>query len=42
MIPYTPLVISDLKNSIIKFPLRNRKERNKYLTNNIIREKEIN
>lgn len=42
MIPYTPLVISDLKNSIIKFPLKNRKERNKYLTNNIIREKEIN
>lgn len=42
MIPYTPLVISDLKNSIIKFPLKTRTKRNKYLTKNIVREKEIN
>ena len=28
----------ELKNSIIKFPLLKRNKRNKYLTNNIIRE----
>lgn len=35
--PFTPLD-SDIKNSIIKFPLLKRNKRNKYLTNNIIRE----
>ena len=37
-IPFTPLSISGLKNSIIKFPLRKRDKRNEYLTNNIVRE----
>lgn len=37
-IPYAPLSIAGLKNSIIKFPLRKRTKRNKYLTNNIVRE----
>ena len=37
MMPYTPLS-EDIKNSIIKFPLLKRNKRNKYLTNNIIRE----
>lgn len=36
-IPYTPLAIASLKNSIIKMPLITRNKRNKYLTNNIIR-----
>lgn len=35
--PFTP-IDSDIKNSIIKFPLHKRNKRNKYLTNNIIRE----
>lgn len=35
--PFTP-INSDVKNSIIKFPLLKRNKRNKYLTNNIIRE----
>jgi spore germination protein KA len=35
--PFTP-INSDTKNSIIKFPLLKRNKRNKYLTNNIIRE----
>lgn len=35
--PFTP-INSDIKNSIIKFPLLKRNKRNKYLTNNIIRE----
>lgn len=35
--PFTP-INSDIKNSIIKFPLLKRNRRNKYLTNNIIRE----
>lgn len=35
--PFTP-IDSDIKNSIIKFPLLKRNKRNKYLTNNIIRE----
>lgn len=35
--PFTPINI-DIKNSIIKFPLLKRNKRNKYLTNNIIRE----
>lgn len=35
--PYTPLS-EDIKNSIIKFPLQKRTKRNKYLTNNIIKE----
>ena len=37
MMPFTP-INEDIKNSIIKFPLINRKKRNKYLTNNITRE----
>lgn len=37
MIPYAP-ISSNIKNSIIKFPLLKRKKRDKYLTNNIIRE----
>lgn len=37
MMPFTP-IDSDIKNSIIKFPLLKRNKRNKYLTNNIIRE----
>lgn len=37
-IPFAPLSISGLKNSIIKFPLRKRNKRNEYLTNNIVRE----
>ena len=35
--PFTP-INSDIKNSIIKFPLLKRNKRNKYLTNNIIME----
>lgn len=35
--PFTP-INSDIKNSIIKFPLLKINKRNKYLTNNIIRE----
>ena len=35
--PFTP-INSDIKNSIIKFPLLKRNKRNKYLTNNIVRE----
>ena len=35
--PFTP-INSDIKNSIIKFPLLKRNKINKYLTNNIIRE----
>lgn len=35
--PFTP-INSDIKNSIIKFPLLKRNKRNKHLTNNIIRE----
>lgn len=35
--PFTP-INNDIKNSIIKFPLLKRNKRNKYLTNNIIRE----
>ena len=35
--PFTP-INDDIKNSIIKFPLLKRNKRNKYLTNNIIRE----
>lgn len=35
--PFTP-IDCDIKNSIIKFPLLKRNKRNKYLTNNIIRE----
>ncbi len=37
MMPFTP-INEDIKNSIIKFPLINRKKRNKYLTKNIIKE----
>lgn len=37
MMPFTP-INNDIKNSIIKFPLLKRNKRNKYLTNNIIRE----
>lgn len=38
-IPFSPLIISNLKNSIIKLPLVKLKRRNKYLSNNIIRNK---
>lgn len=38
MIPYAPLSIAGIKNSIIKFPIKNRTKRNKYLTNNVVRE----
>lgn len=37
MMPFTP-ISEDIKNSFIKFPLLKRNKRNKYLTNNIIRE----
>lgn len=37
-IPYAPISIAGLKNSFIKFPLKNRTKRNKYLTKNIVRE----
>ncbi len=37
MMPFTP-ISEEIKNSIIKFPLTKRNKRNKYLTNNIIRE----
>ena len=37
-IPFTPLSVSGLKNSIIKLPLNKRNKRNEYLTNNIVRE----
>ena len=37
-IPFAPLSISGLKNSIIKFPLRKRTKRNEYLTDNLVRE----
>lgn len=38
MIPYAPISVASLKNSFIKFPLKNRTKRNKYLTDNIVRE----
>lgn len=38
MIPYAPISIAGLKNSFVKFPLKNRTKRNKYLTDNIIKE----
>lgn len=38
LIPFAPLDIAGLKNSIIKFPIKKRTKRNKYLTNNITRE----
>lgn len=38
MIPYVPLSLEGLKNSIIKLPIRKRTKRNKYLTDNITRE----
>ncbi len=38
MIPFAPLSIEGLKNSIIKFPIKKRRKRNKYLTKNITRE----
>ena len=37
-IPFAPLSISGIKNSIIKFPLQKRTKRNEYLTKNIVRE----
>lgn len=40
LIPYAPLSIEGIKNSIIKFPLSKRNKRNKYYTNNIIRKVE--
>lgn len=40
-IPFTPLSIEGIKNSIIKFPLKYRNKRDKYLTNNIIKKREI-
>lgn len=38
MIPFAPLSIAGIKNSFIKFPIKNRNKRNKYLTDNIVRE----
>lgn len=38
MIPYAPLSIAGLKNSIVKFPIRSRTKRNEYLTDNVVRE----
>lgn len=38
MIPYAPLSLAGIKNSIIKFPIKSRTKRNKFLTNNITRE----
>lgn len=38
MIPYAPLSVAGLKNSIIKFPIKSRKKRNEFLTDNITRE----
>lgn len=38
MIPFAPLSPAGLKNSIIKFPIKKRTKRDKYLTNNITRE----
>ena len=35
---YAPLSLSTLKNSILKFPLKKRTKRDKFLTNNITRE----
>lgn len=40
LIPYAPLSLEGLKNSIIKFPLSKRNKRTKYYTNNIIRKVE--
>ena len=40
LIPYAPLSIEGLKNSIIKLPLSKRNKRTKYYTNNIIRKVE--
>ena len=40
LIPFAPLSIEGLKNSIIKFPLNKRNKREKYYTNNIIRKVE--
>lgn len=37
-IPFAPLSISGLKNSIIKFPLKKRNKRNEYLSKNLVRE----
>ena len=42
LIPYAPLSIEGIKNSIIKFPLKKRNKRNKYYSFNIIRKKEKN
>ena len=36
-IPFSPLIISSLKDSIIKFPILNLRKRNKYLSDNVIR-----
>ncbi len=38
MIPYTPISLAGLKNSVIKFPVKKRTKRIKYLTDNITRE----
>ena len=37
-IPFAPLSISGLKNSIIKFPLKKRTKRNEYLSTNTVKE----
>ena len=34
LLPFTPLDINSLKNSIIKFPLRKSTKRSKYLSDN--------
>lgn len=39
LLPYAPTVITGLKNSIIKFPLKKRDKRLNYLSNNIIRQR---
>ena len=38
MIPYAPLSKAGIKNSIVKFPIKSRTKRNKFLTDNIIKE----
>ncbi len=38
MIPYAPLSKAGIKNSVVKFPLKSRKKRNKFLTDNVTRE----
>jgi hypothetical protein len=39
LIPYAPTYIEELKNSIIKFPLKKINKRSKYLSNNLIKQR---